>query len=797
MRKEVAGSPAALKRRVRQLRRDIEHHNFLYHTRGEPEISDSEFDLLFRDLLELETQHPELVTPASPTQRVGSTPLGEFPSFHHAVPMLSLSNAFSNPEIEAFDKRIRDLLGIERVTYATEPKVDGFAISLIYDHGSLVHAATRGDGNTGEDVIENVRLAQRIPRVLEGPAVPELVEVRGEIFITQSDFIALNEHQRMHGEKIFANPRNLAAGSIRQLAPVPRTMEALSFFAYSVARSTGVSFQRHSESMDWLEHRKVPTCPDREVVTGAHALIEYFEKVGRRRQSLPYAIDGVVYKVDVLSQQEALGSLARAPRFAIAHKFPPEEVKTTLIGIDISVGRTGALTPVAKLAPVFVGGVQVENATLHNEEEVNRKRLRIGDTVIVRRAGDVIPEVVESTNKKELEESELFRITNCPVCGSNAARLPNEAVARCTGGLNCSAQLKRALLHFAARKAMDIEGLGRKLVDVLVEEIAVSGPADLYRLPDLAWEWLLRERRSSSAHEVFQGSSSAGYRNVLKHADLGILESASVEELFEVRKQLLDKEVVFNTLNYVAVAAIPKAPRNVGTTRMRSRLGERDAIRLLAQIDKSKRVALDRFIFALGIRHVGEEIAKILSRRTESVQALMNLDWRALSDAKKRTSKKSTKSETSAELLVRYRGIGPEIFEALAAFFSEPRNTLEIERILASGVEPRLTQRKYIPGSPFQNKRLLFTGTLDSMKRLDAEKRVEELGGAIAPSVSRNLDYLVVGNQPEKRPSNKLAKARELNVKIVSEAEFLGMLGAVDLGDGGRSDERSQRATSK
>jgi NAD-dependent DNA ligase len=703
--------------------------------------------------------------------------------------MLSLNNAFSSEEVGNFDRKAREVLKIDRVRYVAEPKVDGLAISLIYDHGKLIHAATRGDGHKGDDVIKNVELAPRIPKRL-GAALP-LVEIRGEVFIRQADFLALNNEQQARGERTFANPRNLAAGTVRQLAPSLRTMEALSFFAYSIARSEGRAFERHTDAMDWLDKHKVPTCPERQPARGLDELLQYFEKMMNMRASLDYAIDGVVYKVDSFSEQEALGYVSRAPRFAIAHKFAPEEAKTKLLKIEISVGRTGALTPVARLVPVLVAGVQVESATLHNEEEVNRKRLRVGDTVIIRRAGDVIPEVVRSTNESDLSDAERFSITHCPVCGSKAARLPSEAVARCTGGLNCKAQLKRGLLHFAARRAMDVEGLGSKLVEVLVDEIGVSGPADLYRLPDLAWGWLRKARGGSLAKDLFQRDE--GYRMLARRPDLKISASTAIEDLGRLRDSTGTGEVL-STLNYIAVAAIPKAPVKAETaSRARSRLGERDAIRLLAQIDKSKRVPLDRFVFALGIRHVGEEVAKILARHAQSIRTLMEEDWHALREAKKKAKTKGQAPELTRLVTVTYRGIGAEIFAALSAFFSERRNVHEIDRVLAAGVEPRPLGRLGKSDSPFFEKKVLFTGTLVSMKRVDAERLVEELGGEIASGVSKNLDFLVVGNQPEKRSSNKLSRAKELGVEQLSEQEFRDLVEKARNQNGDASDERSRR----
>ncbi|HET9702205.1 MAG TPA: NAD-dependent DNA ligase LigA, partial [Burkholderiales bacterium] len=478
-------APEQIRTRARQLREEIELHNHRYYVLDAPVITDAEFDRIFRELQELEARYPELATPDSPTQRVGAAPLDEFPQVAHATPMLSLSNAFEDAEVAAFDRRVREGLGASEVEYAVEPKFDGLAVGLTYEDGLFVRGATRGDGYTGEDVTRNLRTIRAIPLRLPLPHPPRLLEVRGEVIMLKRDFQRLNQAQRERGEKEFVNPRNAAAGSLRQLDPRITAGRRLTFFAYAlgVAEGGDVPRDRHSALLDYLARQRFPVAPERGVARGVEGLLAYYRDIGAKRERLPYDIDGVVYKVNDLRAQSELGFVARAPRFAVAHKFPAEEAVTELLDIDVQVGRTGALTPVARLKPVFVGGVTVTNATLHNEEEVRRKDVWRRDRVVVRRAGDVIPEVVRVAQPGPREDADWFRMPEkCPICHSRVERLEEEAAYRCTAGLFCPAQRKQALLHFAARRAMDIEGLGEKLVDQLVDTGLVATPADLYRL---------------------------------------------------------------------------------------------------------------------------------------------------------------------------------------------------------------------------------------------------------------------------------------------------------------------------
>ena len=490
--------------RAAKLRQEIERHNYQYYALNQPLISDAQYDALFRELQKLEAAHPDLATSDSPTQRVGTAPVDAFAEVTHRVPMLSLNNAFDEDEVSAFDRRVREGLAIDEVEYAAEPKFDGLAVSLVYEGGALARGATRGDGYTGEDVTANLRTVQAIPLRLSVQRPPRLLEVRGEVFMLKRDFEELNRHQRAKGEKEFVNPRNAAAGALRQLDSRITASRRLAFFAYGLGAAAGTpAIARHSELLDYLAGHRFPVAPIREVVRGPDGLLGYYRRVATMRERLPYDIDGVVYKVNDLAAHERLGYVARAPRFALAHKFPAEETTSEVEAIIVHVGRTGALTPVARLRPVFVGGVTVTNATLHNEDEIRRKDIWRGDTVSVRRAGDVIPEVVRVVKKGPRRDHDRFVMPqHCPECGSKVVRLEDEAVARCSGGLYCPAQRKRALLHFASRRAMDIEGLGEKLVDQLVERQMVNDPADIYALDAGALAGLERMGDKSAANVI-------------------------------------------------------------------------------------------------------------------------------------------------------------------------------------------------------------------------------------------------------------------------------------------------------
>jgi DNA ligase (NAD+) len=476
--------PAEARQHIEKLRKEINHHNYRYYVLDDPEITDAEFDRLMRELEQLEAKYPELITPDSPTQRVGAEPLKQFAEVRHEIPMLSLANAFSDGEVDDFDRRGRERLDVQKLEYCVEPKLDGLAISLLYEDGLLSRGATRGDGMTGEDVTLNVRTIDAIPLRLIGNGYPAVLEVRGEVIMTKAGFEALNDQQRKNNAKLFANPRNAAAGSIRQLDPRISATRPLSFFSYGIGMVSENSLpQRHSEIMQKLKGWGLPINPESRVVKGVKGCLEYYRQMLAKRDSLPYEIDGVVYKVDRIAQQQELGFISRAPRWALAHKFPAQEEMTTLLDIDVQVGRTGALTPVARLEPVHVGGVTVSNATLHNQDEIDRLDARIGDTVIVRRAGDVIPQIVGVVlNRRQGRPRRYHLPETCPVCGSPTMRLPGEAATYCTGGLYCGAQRKQAIKHFVSRRAMDIDGLGDKLVEQLVDQGLVKDVADVYQL---------------------------------------------------------------------------------------------------------------------------------------------------------------------------------------------------------------------------------------------------------------------------------------------------------------------------
>jgi DNA ligase (NAD+) len=671
----VSPSLAAEAARAAQLRRELEQHNYNYYVLDQPTIADAEWDKLFHELLALETQHPELATADSPTQRVGSKPLDSFASVTHRVPMLSLGNAFADEDIDNFDRRCREGLDATEVEYSCEAKFDGLAISLTYEHGKFVQGATRGDGAVGEDVTQNLRTVRSIPLAIDSTAAR--LEVRGEVLMLRKDFDKLNARQTAKGEKLFVNPRNASAGSLRQLDPKLTAERPLTFFAYGIGAVEGVDLpDSHSGLMDWLASLRFPVASQRRVVRGAQGLMEFYREVGTLRPTLPFDIDGVVYKVNRFSQQQSLGFVSRAPRFAIAHKFPAEEATTVLLGIDVQVGRTGAITPVARLQPVFVGGTTVSNATLHNEDELRRKDLKIGDTVVVRRAGDVIPEVAAVIYAlRPADASEFVMPTTCPECGSAIIKLEGEAIARCTGGLICPAQRKQALLHYAQRRAVDIEGLGDKLVEQLVDADIVHTPADLYRL--------------------------------------GVAALANLE-----------------------------------------RIAEKSASNLVTSIAHSKRTTLAKFLFGLGIRHVGESTAKDLAKHFGKLDAIM---------------------DASLERLLEVNDVGPVVAQSLRKFFDEPHNREVVEQLRAAGVhwdehEPAIAA--VVAEGPFAGKTVVLTGTLGALSRDEAKEKLEAAGAKVSGSVSRKTDYVIAGEEA----GSKLDKARELGVAVLDEMQFLALL---------------------
>ncbi|WP_233863182.1 NAD-dependent DNA ligase LigA [Paraburkholderia adhaesiva] len=655
--------------RAAWLRAELERANHAYYVLDQPELPDAEYDRLFKELQQIESDHPELVTLDSPTQRVGGEAAAGFATVVHDVPMLSLNNGFEDEDIVAFDKRVADALGKTDVEYACELKFDGLAISLRYVDGVFVEASTRGDGTTGENVTENVRTIRSLPLRLKGKRVPKVLDVRGEVLMFRRDFERMNERQREAGLKEFANPRNAAAGSLRQLDSKITAQRPLSFFAYGIGLLEGEPMPAsHSELLDWYAELGLPVNSERAVVTGAQGLLAFFRAVGVKRDSLPYDIDGVVYKVNRREEQDALGFVSRAPRFALAHKFPAQEALTKLIAIDVQVGRTGAITPVARLEPVFVGGATVTNATLHNEDEVRRKDIRIGDTVIVRRAGDVIPEVVGALlDRRPADAREFVMPTQCPVCDSRIERLPDEAIARCTGGLFCPAQRKQALWHFAQRRALDIDGLGEKIIDQLVEQNLVRTPADLFNL-------------------------------------------------------------------------------GFGTLAALDRMADKSAQNLLDSLDKAKSTTLARFIYALGIRHVGESTAKDLAKHFGSLDPLLN---------------------ASIEELLEVNDVGPIVAESIQQFFAEEHNRTVIEQLRAPG-KVTWSEGPPAPRAPqgvLAGKTVVLTGTLPTLTRDEAKEMLEAAGAKVAGSVSKKTDYVVAGADA----GSKLAKAEELGVPVLDE----------------------------
>jgi DNA ligase (NAD+) len=671
------GNPslAAEAARAAQLRRELEQHNYNYYVLDQPTIADGEWDRLFHELLALETRHPELATADSPTQRVGSKPLESFASVTHRVPMLSLGNAFADEDIDNFDRRCREGLDANEVEYSCEAKFDGLAISLTYEHGKFVQGATRGDGAVGEDVTQNLRTVRSIPLAIDSSAAR--LEVRGEVLMLRKDFDKLNARQAAKGEKLFVNPRNASAGSLRQLDPKLTAERPLTFFAYGIGAVENADLpDSHSGLMDWLSSLRFPVASQRRVVRGAKGLLEFYREIGALRSSLPFDIDGVVYKVNRISQQQSLGFVSRAPRFAIAHKFPAEEATTVLLGIDVQVGRTGAITPVARLQPVFVGGTTVSNATLHNEDELRRKDLKIGDTVVVRRAGDVIPEVAAVIYaKRPADVTEFVMPTACPECGSAIIKLEGEAVARCTGGLICPAQRKQALLHYAQRRAVDIEGLGDKLVDQLVDGDIVHTPADLYKL--------------------------------------GVAALANLE-----------------------------------------RMAEKSATNLVASIEQSKSTTLPKFLFGLGIRHVGEATAKDLAKHFGKLDAIM---------------------DSSLAQLLEVNDVGPVVAESLRKFFDQPHNREVVEQLRAGGVHWKEHEPAAIAAptdGPFAGKTVVLTGTLAAMSRDEAKEKLEALGAKVSGSVSKKTDFVIAGEEA----GSKLDKALELGVAVLDEQQFLALL---------------------
>jgi DNA ligase (NAD+) len=673
------GSTEGIEAQIESLRREIRAHDYRYYALDAPIIGDADYDVLFRKLVELETAHPELITPDSPTQRVGVAPLEQFQPFEHAVPMLSLENAMSEPEVLEFDRRVKKLLHHSGdIDYIAEPKMDGLAVELVYENGRLVRAGTRGDGERGEDVTANVRTIRAIPWQLfsppDGPPPPARLDVRGEIYMDKKDFEKLNEIRKQAGEPLFANPRNAAAGSLRQLDSSITRSRPLKAYLYGIGLVEGHTFEEQWQILQQLRQWGLPVNPLSKLCRGIQEAIRAFDQLAEIRATLPYEADGVVVKVNCIDRQRELGEKSRSPRWAIAYKFSPHEAESRILDIKVQVGRTGALTPVAVLEPVTVGGVTVQRATLHNQDEIERKDIRIGDWVLVRRAGDVIPEVFEVMESKRTGEEVPFHMPNdCPSCHGEIVRLPEESVHRCLNR-DCPAQVVAAIWHFASRDAMDIDGLGRKIIAMLVEKEFLSSVADLYRL--------------------------------------------SVEDL-------------------------EKLPG----------FGKKSAQNLISSIQKSRETTLPRFLYALGIYHVGSRLAQLLADRFPSLD----------------TIRKATRED-----LERISGVGAEIAASVSSYFHHPANQKLVDELIEAGITLKVPPVAAKTEDPFWRlKTVVFTGTLSGMSRQEAGRRVTARGASVTTSVSKNTDMVVAGEDA----GSKLEKARKLGIKILSENEFLEYLG--------------------
>ena len=668
--------------RVAALREAVRGHDYRYYVLDDPEIPDHEYDTLVRELERIEAEHPDLVTGDSPTQRVGAVPSASFAEVVHGVAMLSLANAFDDDEVRGFDRRIRERLSTEAgeeytIDYTGEVKIDGLAISLVYEDGRLVRGATRGDGTRGEDVTANVRTIRAIPLKLLGRDRPASIEVRGEIFMTRAGFTRMNDEQRERGERTFANPRNAAAGALRQLDPAVTATRPLSMYCYGTGVVSGDAAlpHRHCDVLDALAAWGLPVSPHSRVLDDIEACLAYHADIGGRRDSLGYDIDGVVFKLNDLRAREIVGQVSRAPRWAIAYKYPAEETLTRVVGIDVQVGRTGALTPVARLDPVVVGGATVTNATLHNQDEIDRKDVRVGDTVWVRRAGDVIPEVIRVVPERRPQGTEPFLLPNkCPACQSEAVRVEGEAAMRCTGGLVCPAQRKQAIRHFASRRALDIEGLGAKLVDQLVDRAMVSTVADVFRL-----------------------------------------DAVELAEL--------------------------------------DRMGEKSAQNLVGGIERACRTTFDRFLYALGIRDVGEATASALAAHFGSLAALRAADL---------------------DTLIEVPDVGPVVATSMRQFFDDPGNMKVIDALVCklSWEETAPVRAEKPAPSPFAGQTFVLTGTLETMSRDDAKGRLQALGAKVTGNVSKRTNFVVAGENP----GSKLDKAHALGIPVIDELRLVGLL---------------------
>lgn len=664
----------ATKKQINYLKSVIQEHDHNYYVLDEPQISDHEYDQLLRELKDIEDSHPELITSDSPTQRVGGSPISEFNQIQHNKPMLSLGNAFGIDELEAFNKRINDTLDTNNVEFNAELKFDGLAVTILYDNGVMKYAATRGDGNVGEDVTHNIKTIKTIPLKLHGENHPQTLEVRGEVLMDKNDFKELNDYQISLGQKTFANPRNAAAGSLRQLDPKITAKRKLKFYAYSLGQiDQGLKFKNHTDILNYLKNAGIPISSYSQRVVGIDQMQYFYEDILKKRNALPFDIDGIVYKVNSIKNQENLGYVSKAPRWAIAYKFPAEESETVVNDINVQVGRTGVITPVARLQPVFVSGVTVTNATLHNEDEMLRKDIRIGDSVIVRRAGDVVPEVVRVIKDKRPSNAKVFEMPQyCPICNSQVIRLDGEAAQRCTGQLKCEAQAKQAISHYVSRKAMNIDGLGTKIIDYFFEQGMIKNISDIYNLD---------------------------YEQIQKMEGFG----------------------------------------------------EKSAENLREAIEFSKKTTLAKFIYALGIRNVGEATSKDIVKKLGSLDNIM---------------------KASIDDFLEINDIGPVVAQSLHQFFQEDVNKRIINNIVQFGVKWDDQSLNESNEQKLNQQTFVVTGTLESFSRDQIKELIENNGGKVSGSVSKKTSYVIIGDNP----GSKADKAVELGVKIINEKQLMELL---------------------
>jgi len=664
----------AIKKQINYLKSLIQEHDHNYYVLDEPQISDHEYDQLLRELKDIEDSHPELITSDSPTQRVGGSPISEFNQIQHTKPMLSLGNAFGIDELEAFNKRINDTLDTNDVEFNAELKFDGLAVTILYDNGVMKYAATRGDGNVGEDVTHNIKTIKTIPLKLHGENHPQTLEVRGEVLMDKNDFKELNDYQISLGQKTFANPRNAAAGSLRQLDPKITAKRKLKFYAYSLGQiDQGLEFKNHTDILNYLKNAGIPISSYSQRVVGIDQMQYFYEDILKKRNALPFDIDGIVYKVNSIKNQENLGYVSKAPRWAIAYKFPAEEAETVVNDINVQVGRTGVITPVARLQPVFVSGVTVTNATLHNEDEMLRKDIRIGDSVIVRRAGDVVPEVVRVIKEKRPSNAKVFEMPQyCPICNSQVIRLDGEAAQRCTGQLKCEAQAKQAISHYVSRKAMNIDGLGAKIIDHFFEQGMIKNISDIYNLD---------------------------YEQIQKMEGFG----------------------------------------------------EKSAENLREAIEFSKKTTLAKFIYALGIRNVGEATSKDIVKKLGSLDNIM---------------------KASIDDFLEINDIGPVVAQSLHQFFQEDVNKSIINNIVQFGVKWDDQAQNESNEQKLNQQTFVVTGTLESFSRDQIKELIENNGGKVSGSVSKKTSYVIIGDNP----GSKADKAVELGVKIINEKQLMELL---------------------